>query len=334
MNWKIDFDDHRKLVKQFLQNNDYAGDYEMISDDPANDDLGVMILAETEKPTVMDGRPKYYCSFCNRNNQFWSGFFVLCSDGSVRLIGNKCAADHIGSAAWASATREYEERRISEVYGRIHHKLPQFLTNAVEELQSKKDSDSSLARTAEQIQVFRKKFPSVFEQIRIVVEKNQSLTVVRSGHRGSKSSWHIRGGGIFKIKLEIFTLLKRGEIEMQTALNHVPALSGKNFEGYVEEFEKIRVKIREAVDNIEKVEHLCRDWIEFLSTENLKVIVHWLNSIAANQYVPNFERAYVANGGFAIKALDDSPRTRFILPRHHDATSFPATAQLKEHVFG
>jgi hypothetical protein len=287
----------RDFLSHLQRSAGYAGSYPMLDRGKPAAGAAVEVIAAIDKPKSGTHQEMYFCAFCQHDNKFWSGYLVNCDDGKVRLIGNECAAGHIGANVWQAATAQYveEQRRIRK--DRLIKFFIPSLDRASEHAVFLSNSMKIIVKTRAK---FIESAPELFSALRAMQIENKGMLVTYHKTKDIKAMMkapdtksdiiyrsderhlgNLRGGNFIILDPPIRPLIdcveKIGDARRILLRPDLDALSASQFNKL---FLSVQHACRSFIETAEDARHYVAAYETFRATGNLAMICRWANDRA------------------------------------------------------
>lgn len=306
--------------------------------------ISFVVLAKTYKPPGLDPK-KFRCPFCNHDKQFYDGRVILCSDGGIRLIGHRCAGNHVGHYEYRKANDDYEEILRRERFQELKADLFPLLKGALIELRSERNRHhqgmseaGSLPQTIKRISepVWKEMAAAVSAggqgHLKVARWVQDFKAMERSKTKDDRTPYkwddfivHTMSGGeaISPTRYPLDYVCRAVErIDEATTMSELggwDTLSDKEFN---ERFLQIAELCRTAFDFLNNAERLLRAYVAFMSPANLRGVAGWVrdedNKLGREisfKLIPNGFRVVNETKAFSVDITKPAIIPRLNLPK-------------------
>ncbi len=328
----------RSLIQQELasKKND-AGLLLGLSNDKPTSDLKWRRLARTDRP-LDPTRPMYNCPFCNRREQFYKGWVLLFDDMTRRLIGDDCAATHLGAEKWQKSAADFNFAIVVRLVAEIHEKID-LLIDVKKEIGAVRNSP--MANDIRRVKIeFSRKIPGLHVKLQKALGSAgqiHDLKVTRrqkhSGH-SSQSQYYesvvarVSGAiGINSVTHSPCNTLIPIEDRLQRMIDRA-----KGFSANIGDKRSIENKINEIRKELSSIVRQCqnifeagRDISNFFSQSNLAGLIRWADDPDSDF---NEKGAVTVDGDFLVYRASREDTVRLGLQHRWEMPQMPSFNQL------
>lgn len=259
--------------------------------------LGFVVLAKTHKPPGRDPK-RYRCPFCNHDRQFYDGRVLLCSDGDLRLIGHRCAGQHLGNAAYRLAEEDHRAFLRRERSAQLREVLVPLLIAAAGEADAvRREHHDGVIAAGLLSQEIKRIAPPLWTALAssLAAGGRGELTVVRrvidhaaTGHLGAAEApafrWeavmvHVLAGGdaVCPQRYPADSLrLALGVLEEALALMGCDGWDRLADRAFNARLATVASHCRTALAHVETAERTVAGYRAFMSSANLRGVAAWL----------------------------------------------------------